>query len=144
MRVYEVMTKNAECTRPDATVQEAAGRMKNLDVGALPVCGENDKLVGMLTDRDIAVRSTCAGHDPKSEHVKDVMTPDLVYCFEDQDVNEAAELMRQKQIRRLPVLNREKRLVGIVSLGDLAVETGDDEMAGHTLEGISEPAQPNR
>lgn len=144
MRVYDVMTKGAECVRPDATLHEAAGRMKSLDVGALPVCGTDDRLAGMLTDRDITVRSVAEGHDPRADRVKDVMTPGIVYCFDDQDVTEAADLMREKQIRRLPVLNRDKRLVGIVSLGDLAVETGDEKMAGQVLEGVSEPAPPRR
>ena len=144
MRVNEVMTKGAECTRPDATLQEAAGRMKSLNVGVLPVCGDNDRLVGMLTDRDVTVRSTAAGADPEAARVRDVMTPDVVYCFDDQDVAEAARLMKEKQIRRLVVLNRDKRLVGIVSLGDLAVDTGDEELAGATLEAISEPAEPRR
>jgi len=139
MRVSEVMTRGVECTRPDATLQEAARRMKDLDVGALPVC-HNDRLVGMLTDRDIAVRSVAEGHDPRADRVNDILTPDLVYCFEDQDVNEVAELMRAKQVRRLPVLNRDKRLLGIVALGDLAVRPGHEDLSGHVLEGISEPA----
>ena len=141
MQVKDVMTRGAECTRPDATLQEAAGRMKALDVGALPVC-DNDRLVGMLTDRDITVRSVSDGHDPRKDRVSDAMTPGVCYCFEDQDVTEAARLMKEKQVRRLPVLNRDKRLTGIVSLGDLAVGAGDEEMAGQALEGISEPSAP--
>ena len=143
MRVSEVMTRGTECTRPDATIREAAERMKALDVGSLPVC-DNDRLVGMLTDRDITVRSVAAGHDPGTECVRDVMTPGIAYCFEDQDVSEVADLMREKQVRRLPVLNRDKRMVGIVALGDLAVDTGDEQLAGHALEGISEAAPPKR
>lgn len=144
MRVFDVMTKGAECVRPDATLQQAAGRMKALDVGALPVCGTDDRLAGMLTDRDITLRSVAEGHDPRADRVKDVMSPGIFYCFDDQDVNEAADLMREKQIRRLPVLNRDKRLVGIMSLGDLAVETGDEKLSGRVLEGVSEPATPRR
>lgn len=117
--------------------------MKNLDVGSLPVC-DNDRLVGMITDRDVTVRSTAKGQDPGSARVQDVMTPEVHWIFEDQDVAEAAELMKDKQIRRLPVMSRDKRLVGILSLGDLAVETGDDELAGNTLEAVSEPAEPAR
>ena len=142
MQVNNVMTRGAECTRPDATLHEAAARMKALDVGALPVC-DNDRLVGMLTDHDITVRSVSDGHDPRSDHVRDAMTPGVFYCFEDQDVTEAAELMKAKQVRRLPVLNRDKRLTGIVSLGDLAVEAGDKKLAGAALEGVSEPSTPN-
>src|SRR5947209_4852317 len=110
MRVSQVMTRNAECIRPDATVQEAAGRMKKLDVGSLPVC-DNDRLVGLITDRDIAVRSAAEGHDPRSDRVDKNMTPGIIYCFEDEDAEEAAKRMREKQIRRLPVLNRDKRMV---------------------------------
>lgn len=141
MRIHDVMTKTAVCTPPDVSVQQAAERMKELDIGALPVC-ENDQLVGMVTDRDIAIRSVAEGHNPRVEHVRDIMTPELVYCFEDQDTEEAARLMRERQIRRLPVLNRDKRLVGIVSLGDLAMETSN-QACGKTLEAISE-APPNR
>jgi len=143
MRVSQVMTRNAECIKPDASVQEAAKRMKSLDVGALPVC-DNDRLVGVITDRDIAVRSVAEGHDPKADRVQGTMTPDLVYCFEDEDAADAARRMQEKQIRRLPVLNRDKRLVGIVSLGDLAVEARDDKLSGETLERVSEPAKVKR
>ena len=143
MRVSEVMTRGVECTSPDATLQEAAAKMKSLDVGPLPVC-DNDRLVGMVTDRDITVRATAEGETPTDVRVRDVMTPEVIYCFEDALVGDAALLMQQKQVRRLLVLNRDKRLVGIVSLGDLAVETGDEQLAGNTLEAVSEPAQPRR
>jgi len=138
MQVKDIMTKGAECVSPTHVLREAAQRMKNLNVGSLPVC-ENDRLVGMITDRDITVRATAEALPPGLGQVKDVMTPDVVYCFEDHDVQEAARLMQENQIRRLVVLNRDKRLVGIVSLGDLAVETGDERLAGHTLETVSEP-----
>jgi len=139
MKVRDVMTRNVECVRPDATLKEAADRMKALDVGPLPVC-DHDRLAGMITDRDIALRSTAQGHDPTTERVRDVMTPGIIYCFEDQDAEEAARLMRDKQVRRLVVLNRDKRLVGIVSLGDLAVEGDDRALAGETLEAVSTPS----
>jgi CBS domain-containing protein len=143
MQVNEVMTRDAECTGPNATLKEAAERMKALDVGSLPVC-DSDQLVGVLTDRDITVRSVAEGHDPRTDRVRDAMTPEVYYCFEDDDVTKAAELMREKQVRRLPVLNKSKRLVGIVSLGDLAVEAGTEQLAGQALEGISEPSSPMR
>jgi CBS domain-containing protein len=117
--------------------------MKALDVGALPVC-ENDRLVGMLTDRDITVRATAESLPPGLGRVRDVMTPNIIYCYEDQLVTEAVRLMEDNRIRRLPVLNRDKRLVGIVSLGDLAVKTGDEELTGEVLEQVSEPAAPRR
>jgi CBS domain-containing protein len=130
MRVSEVMTRGAECTRPDASVQEAARRMKELDVGSLPVC-DNDRLVGFVTDRDITVRATAEACSPAGTCVRDVMT-------------EASRLMEENQIRRLAVLNRDKRLVGMMSIGDLAVKTADDRQTGETLEQVSEPAMPRR
>lgn len=143
MRVSEVMTQGVECIGPDATLQEAAAKMKSLDVGPLPVC-DNDRLVGMVTDRDITVRATAEGDAPTDIRVRDVMTPEVIYCFEDELVEDAARLMAEKQVRRLVVLNRDKRMVGIVSLGDLAVKTGDEQLAGSALEDISEPNRPNR
>jgi CBS-domain-containing membrane protein len=110
-------------------------------VGPLPVC-EGDHLVGIITDRDITVRATAEALPPQLGQVRDVMTPDVVYCFEDQDVQEAARLMQEHQVRRLVVLNRDKRLAGIVSLGDLGVGTGDEKLAGETLGQVSEPASP--
>jgi len=143
MRVKEVMTTGVEVIDPDGTLQEAAARMKSLDVGMLPVC-DNGRLEGMVTDRDITVRAIAEGEDPTIIRVRDVMTPDVVYCYEDQLVSDAARQMEEKQVRRLVVLNRDKRLVGIVSLGDLAVETGDEEMAGQALEAVSDPNRPLR
>src|SRR4051812_20949815 len=121
MRLKDVMTAGVECIKPSDTIMHAAERMRDLDVGSLPVCGDNDRLAGVITDRDITVRATASGLDPSSTRVEDAMTPQINYCFEDQDLEEAAHLMEEKQIRRLPILNRQKRLVGIVSLGDLAV-----------------------
>jgi CBS domain-containing protein len=140
MKVRAVMTTAVETVSPTDSLQEAAECMKALNVGLLPVCA-NDHLMGMITDRDITVRSTAACCDPQTTHVKDVMTPGVVYCFEDQDVKEAARLMQEYQIRRLVVLDRDKRLAGIVSLGDLAAVKGDKHLAGATLDKISEPAR---
>jgi CBS domain-containing protein len=138
MKVQDVMTTWVETVRPDSPLQAAAERMKTLDVGLLPVC-EGDRLVGMISDRDITVRAVAEGYGGAVGNVRDVMTPDVIYCFEDQDVHDAAQLMRDIQIRRLVVLNRDKQLVGIVSLGDLAVETEDEQLAGETLEKVSLP-----
>jgi CBS domain-containing protein len=143
MRVKEVMTPRVEVIPADSTLQAAAARMKSQDVGPLPVC-EGDRLVGMLTDRDITVRATAEGEDPTIIRVRDIMTPDVLYCFEDDLVSDAARLMQENQVRRLVVLDRDKRLVGLVSLGDLAVETGDDELAGQTLGQVSQPTLPSR
>ena len=141
MQVKNVMTRGVECVSPDATLQEAARKMRDLDVGPLPVC-DNDRLAGMLTDRDITVRAVAEGRDPRAAKVRDAMSAGIDYCFEEDDVEQAARLMRERQVRRLAVLNRDKRLVGILSLGDLAVETGGDEVAGKTLERVSQPAGP--
>jgi len=143
MQVSEVMTRNAECTRPETTLQEAAERMRALDVGVLPVC-DDEHLIGVLTDRDITIRCVADGHNPRTDVVRDAMTPHVYYCFEDNDVTDAAELMGEKQVRRLPVLNNRKRLVGIVALGDLAAENGNEQLAGHALESISMPSSPMR
>jgi CBS domain-containing protein len=134
MLVREVMTRGVETIAADSTLQDAAQKMKDLDVGPLPVC-EGGRLVGMLTDRDITVRSTAEGLDPWTTKVREAMTPEVVSCFADQDVSEAARLMKEKKVRRLPVLDRDRRLVGILALGDLA---------GDALEDVSPPAGPRR
>ncbi|MDP2665715.1 MAG: CBS domain-containing protein [bacterium] len=138
MKVNEIITRDPEVIRPDAVLIAAAQKMNSLDIGVLPVC-DGDRLVGMITDRDIAVRGVAQGYDPKTARVQEVMTPEVIYCFDDEDVKEAAKKMEEKQVRRLPVLNREKRLVGIVSLGDLAVRTDKEKLAGEVLERVSEP-----
>jgi CBS domain-containing protein len=138
MKLKEIMTKLVETVAPDIPIQEAANRMRSLDVGVLPVF-KGDRLVGMLTDRDLTIRAIAEGKDPKTTTVQEAMTADVAYCFEDQDVEEAGRIMKENQIRRLPVLNRDKLLVGIVSLGDLATRA-DEKRAGETLEKVSEPS----
>jgi CBS domain-containing protein len=133
------MTREAECIGPNDCIATAAQKMKDLDVGALPVCNDTDRLAGMITDRDITIRVTADCCSPTDTYVKDAMTPNIVYAFDEQDVEQAARLMKDNQIRRLPVINRNKRFVGIVSLGDLAIETGDNELAGATLQAVCEP-----
>ena len=144
MHVSEVMTRGVACVSPEDSLIEAARKMKKIDIGIVPVCGQDEKLVGMLTDRDIVVRAIADARDIHETKVRDVMTPNVVFCSEDQTVEHAAHLMRENQIRRLVVLNHSQRLVGIVSLGDLAVDTYDEQLAGNALEGISQPAQPRR
>ena len=139
MKVKDIITPNPQCVSPDATLCEAARKMRSLDVGMLPVC-ENDRLVGTVTDRDIAVRGVAEGLDVKGAKVREVMTQGIVYCFDDQSVEQAAQIMEEKRIRRLPVINHDKRLIGIVSLGDLAVRTRQEKLAGEVLERVSEPA----
>ena len=138
MKVNEIITHDPQVIHPETALIEAAQKMKSLDIGMLPVC-DGDRLVGVITDRDITVRGVAQGYDPKTARVQEVMTPEVIYCFDDEDVKEAAKKMEEKQVRRLPVLNREKRLVGIVSLGDLAVRTGKEKLAGEVLERVSEP-----
>jgi CBS domain-containing protein len=139
MLVKEAMTRDVEVIHPDATLQEAAEKMRTLDIGPLPVC-EGDRVVGMLTDRDIAIRAVAEGYDPWTDKVRDAMTTEVVYCFDDQTVEQAAQLMKDKQIRRLIVLDGNRRLVGILSLGDIAVESGDKNLTGAALEQVSKPA----
>jgi CBS domain-containing protein len=139
MKVADVMTRAVEVIAPDATLDEAAEKMKRLDVGPLPVC-DGDRLLGMITDRDITVRAVAESRDPITTRVSEIMTPEVVFTYDDEDVKDAAKLMEEHQLRRLVVLNREKKLVGIVALGDLAVETSDDKLKGQVLEEISKPA----
>ena len=143
MQVREVMTPRVEVAGPDTTLQEVAQKMKTLDVGPIPIC-DGEKLIGMLTDRDLTIRATAEGRDPRQTRARDVMTQDVLYCFEDDDVRQASEIMQRAQIRRLPVVNRDKKLVGIVALGDLAVHPGSRDVADEALEEISQPAVPAR
>jgi CBS domain-containing protein len=138
MQLKEIMTTDVEVIKPESPITEAAKKMRSLDVGALPVC-DGRRLLGMLTDRDITIRATAEGRDPGKTLVRDYMSAELVYCFEDQSIQEAERLMQEKQIRRLPVLTREKQLAGIVSLGDLATKTDEPRAVGKTLEKVSEP-----
>jgi len=138
MLIKDIMTPDVEVVSPGDTLEQAARRMEVLDVGPLPVC-EGRRVVGMITDRDITVRATAAGCDPKTTLVHDAMSQEITSCYEDQDVQDAARLMKEKQIRRLLVMNRANELVGIVSLGDLATETGDQGQPGEVLKRVSEP-----
>jgi CBS domain-containing protein len=135
MKLKDIMSTEVEIVRPDASIQEAAEKMRSLDVGALPVC-DGRRLIGMITDRDITIRATAAGGDPKTTVVRDCLSSEPVYGFEDQDVEDAQTLMEQKQIRRLPVMSRDKELVGIVALGDLAAKVGA-AMVGQATKAIS-------
>ena len=136
MKIREVMTEMVELVDPDTVLHDAAQRMRDVGIGFLPV-GVDDRLVGTLTDRDITVRAVADGLDPKVARVREAMSRSLVYCFEDQDTSEAATLMAENKVRRLPVLNSAKRLVGVVSVGDLAARTGDGAVIGQTVQDIS-------
>jgi CBS domain-containing protein len=131
------MTRGVFIADPEETIEEAAMVMAGIDAGVLPV-GNNDRLVGMITDRDIAVRGVAEGKGPNTK-VRDVMTTEIKYCFDDEDVEDVTRNMGDVQVRRLPVVNRDKRLVGILSLGDIAV-TASDGKAGEALSMISRSA----
>ena len=143
MQLKDVMTPGVEVSAPEASISEAAEKMSHLDIGPLPVC-DGEHLVGMLTDRDITVRAVAAGRNPLTTQGRDMMTPDVVYGFEDHEVQDAARLMAQYQIRRLLVLNRSKQLVGMVALGDLAVHAGTQPVTAKVLEQVSEPGKAGR
>jgi CBS domain-containing protein len=139
MLVKEIMTHNAEVVTPDDTLEQAAKKMEELNIGPLPVC-EGNRLVGILTDRDITVRATAAGCDPKTTLVSEAMSREVVSCHEDQDISEAAAIMKEKQIRRLLVMNAADQLVGIVSLADLATAGANESRPADVLSKISEPS----
>jgi len=136
MHVSECMTREVKIANPQETICDAAKMMADCDAGVLPV-GENDRLVGVITDRDIAVRGVAEGKGP-SASIREVMSAEVQYCFEDDDVDQALRKMGALQVRRLPVLNRDKRLVGIVSLSDLAMN-GATARAGTALSDIARP-----
>ena len=136
MRVSDCMTRGVEITNPQDTIRDAARMMADCDAGVLPV-GENDRLVGVITDRDIAVRAVAEGRGPEAK-VGDVMSAEVKYCFEDDDIDDVLRNMGELQVRRLPVLSRDKRLVGIVSLSDLAT-IGAAAPAGDALVDIARP-----
>lgn len=137
-KAKEIMTKEVKYIEPNTKVKEAARLMNEMDIGFLPV-GENDRIIGIVTDRDITIRSVAKGHNPEQVTVREIMTPKCLYCLAEAEIEEVAENMGKNQIRRLPVLNEEKRLVGIVSLGDLVCK-GSKEHAGHALHAISQRA----
>ena len=138
MKLKDAMTSQVQVVRPDASIQEAAEKMRSLDVGALPVC-DGQQLKGMVTDRDITIRATAQACDPEATLVRDILSPELVYAFEDQDLEEAEQLMQEKQIRRLPVLSRDQQLVGIVALADVVAEAGKKDVA-RTVQAVSKPS----
>ena len=141
MKIAEIMTRNVRVVSPDRTIQEAARLMDEMNVGVLPVC-DGRRLRGMVTDRDITVRATAAGLPPDTTRVRDIMSDNVWWCFDDDDVDHIVELMSDHQIRRLPVVDRDKHLVGIVALGDLATDREGE--ASRALHRISTPSEPDR
>lgn len=141
MRAGEVMTTDVVTVRPDATVRQAASMMDDLNVGALPVC-DGRRLVGIITDRDITVRATADGMQPDRTPVHAVMTDDVCWCFAGDPVEKIEHAMAERQIRRMPVVDSAKRLVGMITLGDLATDRAPG--TENTLRSISEPSEPDR
>ena len=137
MRIQDVMTADVSFVRPDTPILEIARKMRDGDIGATPVV-EDERLVGMVTDRDVVVRVIAEGGDVRTKTARDAMSPGILYCFVDESVEAVLENMGDQQIRRLPVVDREKRLVGVVSLGDLAL-SGKRKAAGEALQEISQP-----
>jgi CBS domain-containing protein len=138
--VSEIMTTNVQVIQPQESLRRAATLMQELDIGALPVC-DGQRLLGMLTDRDITVYGVAQGMNPDECCVSDVMTEHVEYCTTDQDTDQVMRLMGEKQVRRLPVVDGDKNLIGIVSLGDLAVR--QDGHIDRTVRQISEPGKPS-
>jgi len=137
MQVKDAMTNDVELASPTHTIRQAALLMGECDCGVLPVA-DKDRLVGVITDRDIAIRAVAAGKGPRTL-VREIMSPEVLYCFEDQDLDEVAANLADIKVRRLPVMTREKRLVGILSLGDMACRANGSDPAGGALKSISEP-----
>lgn len=137
MHVKEAMSKKPEFLPPTASLKEAALKMQKLDCGFIPI-GENDKLIGAITDRDIVIRTLAKGKDPNKATLRDVMSKHIEYCFEEDDIDKAVQHMEDKQIHRLVVLNKNKRMTGILSLGDIARRSHDDELCAEAVEGILE------
>jgi CBS domain-containing protein len=137
MLVREVMSKNPKYLQPDDTLQQAAEQMIDLDCGFIPV-GDGERLLGTVTDRDIAVRAVAKGLDPKETKLQDIMSEKVLYVFEDDDLQKAAKSMEEQQVRRLIVLDKNKRLKGILSLGDISTKSHDLKLCGEIIEEVSE------
>jgi len=137
-KLKDIMSRDVKVISPDMSIREAAMEMRDGDFGMLPV-GENDRMIGTISDRDIAIRAVADGKDTGTK-VRDVMSEGVAWAYEDDSVDEAAKIMSERQVRRLPVVNRGKRLVGIVALGDFAVESSEIQPAAQALSGISKPS----
>lgn len=136
MKVREAMHRGAKWVSPETTVPELARLMREHDIGAIPI-GDNDRLVGMVTDRDIVCRALADGRDPKTITARQIMTPGIVFCRDEEELDDAARIMEEKQIRRLPVIDGNKRMVGFLSLGDVA-ESGSRDLGGEVLHAVAE------
>ncbi|HEX8818600.1 MAG TPA: CBS domain-containing protein [Archangium sp.] len=140
-KIREVMTRDVEVINPNDTLRDAAEKMRSLNVGPLPVC-DGQRVLGMITDRDIVVRAIALGRDPNTTQVADAMSSGIEYCFDEDDVDDVLNRMKETQIRRFIVVDQDKKLVGIVAIGDLSGEVSQEKV-GEALSGISEPSSPN-
>lgn len=141
-KIRDIMTVEIDVISPDTNVQEAAEKMKQLDIGVIPIC-QDHKLIGMLTDRDIILRVIAEKKDPTHTFARDVMTHDLIVACEDQSLDEAQRLMSHHQIRRLLVVNRNNLFIGMLSLGDLTSRSSA-KRTGEVVQDVSQPSEPNR
>ena len=142
MKLREIMSDHVEIINPADTLKTAAEKMRDRDIGFLPVC-DGDRLIGVLTDRDLITRALADGLEADAVLGRDLVTSPAIYCFDDQSIDEAAKLMHDNQIRRLVVLSRDKQMVGVISLGDLAMSAGD-KLTGDVLQSVSEPMSASR
>lgn len=141
-QIKDIMIPSIKWMSPDSPVSKIAQTMRDMDVGFIPLA-ENDRMIGMVTDRDITVRAIAAGKNPESTAARDIMTPKTYYCYDDQDIEEVCNNMGEIQVRRLPVVNRDKRLVGIVSLGDLS-QSASRPNVGQAQQQITAGVQQNK
>jgi CBS domain-containing protein len=139
MKVQEIMTRNVEVIDADTPIAKAADKMRQLNIGFLPVC-ENNRLAGTVTDRDIAIRSVAQGRDPRLAPVREIMSLQVFWSYEDEDLVNVAHYMQDREVRRMIILNRQKHIVGVVSIGDLARASGERQLAAETLGHIAEAA----
>jgi CBS domain-containing protein len=138
MLVAHLMTRNVEVISQDASLKEAAEKMRELDIGVLPVL-DGDQLVGIVTDRDITVRATAEGRDPSGTRVREAMTSQVAYCFDSEETQDAVEIMKQEQVRRLVVLDHDQNIVGMVSIADLALDSSNDRLIGEVVRHVTDP-----
>lgn len=136
------MSGPVETISPTATLVECARKMKERDIGFIPVC-DHDRIVGVVTDRDLVIRAIAESTDPATTPVTEVMSAPALWCYEDEDIERVVRVMEVRQVRRILVLNRRRRLSGVASIGDLAVKTGNEELSGEVLEKVSEPVRGN-
>ena len=139
MKISEIMSRNVECIESDTSIKDAAEKMRVLDIGFLPVC-EAGHVIGTLTDRDITIRHVADGQNPYRVKARDILTPNVLYCFEDQDLEEVGRYMQEHEVRRVLIFDLTEQLVGIVSLGDISKAVGEQHLAGETLKEIAEAA----